>query len=156
MKLRYFYVPIGYLINMGKIFLRLAQIIGGLVSLIFGGVFIFIGIGELFSDEPGVSDPRSFYIEFLPNVVLIFIAIICFITFNIKKKYKIAGILMIFFGVALFCSIIITKFILTGDFSESLRAGSMGGAMFGPPFIISGIFYLIHEKVNISKAESDQ
>ena len=133
---------------MGKFILRLAQVIGGLACLIFGGTFILIGISELFSDDPAVSDPQSFYIELLPNLILIYSAIICFIIFNIKKNYKIVGILLISFGIALFCSIIITKLILTHDFVESIRAGSMGGVIYGPPLIISGILYLIAVKNN--------
>ena len=131
---------------MGKFILRLAQFIGGLACLIFGGTFILIGISGLFSDDPGASDPQSFYIELLPNLILIFSAIICFIIFNIKKKYKVGGILLISFGIALFCSIIITKLILIHDFVESIRAGSMGGMIYGPPLILSGIFYLIAAK----------
>ncbi len=126
--------------------LRLAQFIGGLACLFFGGTFILVGILELFSDDPGVSDPQSFYIELLPNLILIYSAIVCFIIFNIKKKYKVGGILLISFGIALFCSIIITKMIRTHDFIESIRAGSIGGIIYGPPFILSGIFYLIAAK----------
>lgn len=131
---------------MGKFILRLAQLIGVLTCLFFGGTFILIGISSLFSDDLGTSDPQSFYIELLPNLILIYSAIVCFIIFNIKKKYKIGGILLISFGIALFCSIIITKFIRTHDFIESVRTGSLGGMIYGPPFILSGIFYLIAAK----------
>lgn len=139
--------------TMGKVILRAAQIIGGLTSLIFGGAFLLIGIGELFAEDPGGSDPQAFYIELLPNLILIYSAIIWFIVFNIKKKYKIGGIGLIGFGIALFCSIILTKFILTQDFRESFRAGSIGGAMYGPPFIISGILYLIAANANKNTEE---
>ncbi|MHA1777558.1 MAG: hypothetical protein ACTSWC_12350 [Promethearchaeota archaeon] len=131
---------------MGKLFLRLAQIIGGLACLFFGGTFIIIGSSALFSEDFGVSDPREFYIELLPNLILIFSSIVWFIYFNIKKKYEIGGILLMCFGAALFCSIIITKLIRTHDFTESLRAGSMGGMMYAPPYILSGLFYLIAVK----------
>ncbi|WP_371805128.1 hypothetical protein [Candidatus Lokiarchaeum ossiferum] len=127
---------------MGKLVLRSAQLIGGLACLFFGGTFILIGVSSLFSDDLGSSDPQTFYIELLPNLILIFSAIICFIIFNIKKKYKIGGILLISFGIALFCSIIITKLIRTHDLVESIRAGSLGGMIYGPPFILSGVFYL--------------
>lgn len=131
---------------MGKVILRLAQIIGGLACVFFGGTFIVIGIGGLFSDDPSMSDPQLFYIELLPNLILIFSTILWFIIFNIKRKYKVGGIWLIGFGILFFCSMIITKFIRTQDLTESIRAGAVGGLMYAPPLFLSGILYLIAAK----------
>jgi hypothetical protein len=125
-----------------------ARVFGALPTLFFVGMAGILGIGSLFPDESEQIDIMTIYVEVLPVLLLILVAIGAYIYAFRHPTAPKSGFLLIGIGGLIFLDILLTKLIRFSPSPESLQAGLMGGAIYLVPLAIEGTLFLLAAHVS--------